>query len=708
MDTEQFIGQQIDRYIIVNHIARGGMADVYLAEDIDLKRKVALKVMLEMLAADPQFVQRFRREAQTVAQLDHPNIVQVYSTGLTPSKQPYIAMQFIEGGSLQEKLEQLDARGKLLTTEQALNITRQLALALGVAHDAHIVHRDLKPSNVLIRPDGTPVLVDLGIVAVRGGDKLTQTGSLIGTPSYMSPDQVRGLPLDGRSDLYSLGIILYEMLSGTRPFMAEEPIAVLHKQVYEEHVSLQRRRPDLSPATIKIVDTCLKKDPEERYKNAEELVQAIDQAIQAEGASGPDPRAIQVLTHLHDSSLISRQQFVRVPTEEHYPQPYPPRSRPQPRPQPVPQPSDRRTVPPWVIVTLLVIVAVVALVLGMELFGGDEVTPIASTVSLPPTDTPPPVVAEVVTQTVIIEVPVTTTIEPTTPPTDTPEPTATGTQPPTNTPEPTPTEDTSTLPQTLIGQDGLEMRLVPAGEFIMGSTSSEVDQAVSMCRQNPDGDLCARTEFTSEMPQHLVFISDFYMDVTEITNDQYRTCVSAGACDPPDPGSGRYRRSEYYDRPQFGDYPVVWVSWFDAQDYCAWAGERLPTEAEWEKAARGEDGRVYPWGNEFSNDRANTQDRGTEVIFQVGQFPTGASIYGIQDLAGNVWEYVADWLDPNYYFDSTDRDPQGPASSPTGMRVLRSGSYANFKHYARAANRGAVTPDSSTQFRGIRCVMDAP
>jgi serine/threonine protein kinase len=135
METRQLIGQQIDRYLILDHIARGGMADVYLAEDVDLKREVALKVMLEVLAQDPLFVQRFRREARTVARLDHPNIVQVYSTGLTPTNQPYIAMQYIRGGSLREKLEELAARGKLLTAEQALNIVRQVALALGVAHD---------------------------------------------------------------------------------------------------------------------------------------------------------------------------------------------------------------------------------------------------------------------------------------------------------------------------------------------------------------------------------------------------------------------------------------------------------------------------------------------------------------------------------------------------------------------------------------------
>jgi len=424
LSKNQLVGQ----YRIISHIARGGMADVYLAEDIDLKRKVALKVMLDFLAEDPQFVQRFRREAQTVAKLEHPNIVQVYSTGLTSTNQPYIAMQYIEGGSLQTKLEQLEARGKLLTTVQALNITRQLALALDVAHNAGIVHRDLKPSNVLVRPDGTPVLVDLGIVLVGGGSKLTQTGSLIGTPSYMSPDQIRDLPLDGRSDLYSLGIILYEMLTGRRPFDAEETIAVLHKQVYEEPIPIYRLRTDLSLQSQAIVETCLKKEREERYPTAADLVQAIDQAFLAEGVLGPDTRATQVLTTLHDSSLISRQKVVRVPTEEK------PTIKRGMRP--------RRKIPAWLITTLFVLAAV-SLFFGYQLFRGDSDPP-TTTVAIAPTPNETAVLAMTIVarstidsqETAVALAKITEEPEATTTPTpsDTPIPTDTAT--PTDTPSP--------------------------------------------------------------------------------------------------------------------------------------------------------------------------------------------------------------------------------------------------------------------------------
>ncbi|MAT99785.1 MAG: hypothetical protein CL608_21810 [Anaerolineaceae bacterium] len=350
MDTERLLGHKIDQYKIEQHVARGGMADVYLAKDEDLERHVAFKVMLDTLATDDQFVRRFRREARTVARLDHPNIVQVYSTGQTPLGQPYIAMQYIPGGSLREKLEELAERNKLLTTEQVLNIMRQLAVALGIAHQAQVIHRDLKPGNILIRPDGTPVLVDLGIAAVQSGAKLTHTGGFVGTPAYMSPEQFRGLPLDGRSDLYSLGIIFYELFAGNRPFDAEDITAIMYKHVHEEPVPLHRLRPDLTPQTLSIVETLLKKEPEQRFQTADALVAAIDRAIAAEGGFGPNPQATQVLTRLDDGSLISRGGTLRVASTARTSLPHI-----------ADQPAGRR-IPLWVIISVIILVGGLAAV----------------------------------------------------------------------------------------------------------------------------------------------------------------------------------------------------------------------------------------------------------------------------------------------------------------------------------------------------------
>lgn len=285
-DPQTLVGQQIGQYAIRKHIARGGMADVYLAHDVDLQRPVALKIMLAALAADEEFVARFRREARTVAQLHHPNIIQVYNIGLTQEGRPYIAMQFVDGGSLRDVLRDLGQQGKLMPTGQALAIIRQMADALSEAHQAGIVHRDIKPNNILLRTDGTPILVDLGIAAVQSGPKLTRTGSLIGTPHYMSPEQARGQATDARSDIYSLGVVLYEMLVGRPPFTAEEPMAVLHAHVYEQPVPVGHMRPDLSPQTQQLVDICLQKDPNHRFQTAAELLAFTDQALEAEGAGG--------------------------------------------------------------------------------------------------------------------------------------------------------------------------------------------------------------------------------------------------------------------------------------------------------------------------------------------------------------------------------------------------------------------------------------
>ncbi|MEJ2750740.1 MAG: protein kinase, partial [Anaerolineae bacterium] len=272
-DPGALIGQQIDQYRIERHIARGGMADVYLARDVELQRHVALKLMLDSLAQDPNLLGRFEREAKAAAGLNHPNVIQIYSAGFSRTGQPYLAMQYVRGGSLQQKLQELAAAGQRMATNEALNLARQVASALDAIHQAGIVHRDLKPSNILLRPNGTPIVSDLGIAAVRSAaTRLTRTGLVLGTPNYMSPEQGLGKPVDGRADLYALGIILYEMLAGQVPFAAD---------------SLHELRPDLSPATYTVVANCLQKAPEDRYATAADLATALDAAIAYE-AGGSD------------------------------------------------------------------------------------------------------------------------------------------------------------------------------------------------------------------------------------------------------------------------------------------------------------------------------------------------------------------------------------------------------------------------------------
>ena len=311
MDPNELVGQQIDRYLIKEHIDRGGMADVYLAYEADLDRYAAFKVILPAYAHDKELLARFDREGQSTAHIIHPNVIQVYATGITPSNQPYLAMEYCERGTLENWLDKVAAESTLLPTSVALALVRQIADALRVVHSTGIVHRDLKPSNILLRRDGTPVLTDLGIAATRVGTRLTQTGSLLGTAQYMSPEQASGKPVDGRSDLYSLGIILYELLAGRRPFDAEESLAVLHKQIYEEPPKLQSVRPGLSGQLYAIVQRSMQKDPNKRFQNAQELVLALDQVLDALGVTEEVSSPGIWRPFIAGTGLLSRQQVLR-------------------------------------------------------------------------------------------------------------------------------------------------------------------------------------------------------------------------------------------------------------------------------------------------------------------------------------------------------------------------------------------------------------
>ncbi len=284
MQPEDLIGKKIDNYVVLKHLARGGMADVYLAKNVRLQRDVALKILLPSYVEDKAFAERFQREAQAMAQLEHTNIVRIYDTGITHDGRPYIAMQYVAGGTLESLLAELEAQQRVMSAPLALAMARQVASALQAAHVAGVVHRDLKPSNVLLDEHGKPLLTDLGIAFVPSDQRLTRTDVFLGTPNYMSPEQGKGVPLDSRSDIYSLGVVLYEMLAGRRPFQGDTHYALIHQHVSELPPPLGKIRPNLSRTTLQVVDRSLEKDPVRRYQSAGEMVGALDKALVAEGA----------------------------------------------------------------------------------------------------------------------------------------------------------------------------------------------------------------------------------------------------------------------------------------------------------------------------------------------------------------------------------------------------------------------------------------
>lgn len=314
---------------------------------------------------------------------------------------------------------------------------------------------------------------------------------------------------------------------------------------------------------------------------------------------------------------------------------------------------------------------VIVMVFGYRYFNGalGFIQPPTATVVavLPPTDT----LAAVPTATISAQTPTTA-------------PTATLTL--TQTPAPLPTATpTPQIAETLVSaKDNMPLRLVPAGEFQMGSKGGLADEA----------------------PAHPVELSAFYMDLHEVTNKMYMGCVADGGCTDPVKRSSA-EHAVYYGIQDYYDYPVIRVTWFQAQAYCTWAGRRLPTEAEWEKAARGADGRIFPWGDEApTGKRANFgKIVGDTVVTDNVKIITGASPYGLMEMAGNVWEWVADWYNKTFYASSPATNPTGPENGKE--RVLRGGSFASGPDTLRTARRNYADPSYSDQATGFRCAVSA-
>ncbi|HXM86515.1 MAG TPA: protein kinase [Solirubrobacteraceae bacterium] len=272
------------RYRLDAQIGRGGMSAVYRAFDIVLERPVAIKVMHREIASDSDQLERFRREARSVARLSHPHIVTVIDAGEEPaddgSSTPYIVLEYVDG----ETLKQLIRRQGPLDSPQAIAYAIELTRALGAAHERMIVHRDVKPQNVLIGDEGGAKITDFGIARTLTEEGLTVAGRVLGTTDYVSPEQALGQPVTGQSDLYSLGIVLYEMLTGEVPFTGETPVAVAMRHVREQVPDVQRLRPDVSAATASVIDRAVAKDLDWRYADADSMAAALEDVLAIEAA----------------------------------------------------------------------------------------------------------------------------------------------------------------------------------------------------------------------------------------------------------------------------------------------------------------------------------------------------------------------------------------------------------------------------------------
>jgi serine/threonine-protein kinase len=354
------------RYRVVRKLGSGGMADVYLAEDEELGRRVAIKILNDRHANDEQFVERFRREAKNAAGLSHPNIVSIYDRGEAEGTY-YIAMEYLDGRSLKELVV---ARGPLPIAD-AIAFTRQVLTALRFAHKKGVVHRDIKPHNVMADADGRLKVTDFGI-ARAGASQMTEAGSIIGTAQYLSPEQARGAAVDQRSDLYSIGVVLYEMLTGTVPFTGETPVEIAMRHLSDTPQPPSTKRPEIPPDLDMIVLRALAKNPDDRFQTAEEMDAELERV--AGGGAVTAETADAATAVLSGTALAAAAPTMVTPPRR------PARAAARPSYRYTDAPARRRPFWPWLLALLLVVLAGIA---GWYAYGKIQSSLSGSGVSVP-------------------------------------------------------------------------------------------------------------------------------------------------------------------------------------------------------------------------------------------------------------------------------------------------------------------------------------
>src|SRR5215203_3577259 len=339
-----------DRYDVGRPLGSGGMGEVFLARDRVLGRDVALKVLRKQFAGDEEFAERFKREAMSAASLSHPNIVQVYDRGETEEGSSYIAMEYVPGGTLKEKI----LGDGPLGTREAAALGAQVAAALGAAHDRGMVHRDIKPQNVLLTDRGDAKVADFGIARAGSSVTISRTGSVLGTAGYMSPEQALGKSATPKSDLYSLGVVLYEALTGELPYTADNPIAVSMKHVNQPVRSPREIDPTIPEGMNALVTRLMAKNPEDRYEDADELADDLRRVNR-----GLEPVAAGAARMQRP-----RPQRTAVPPQN--------LTRETQRPRPVPAPTRRRRGLPWLLFALAAILFALGVLGGLQAVLGPE------------------------------------------------------------------------------------------------------------------------------------------------------------------------------------------------------------------------------------------------------------------------------------------------------------------------------------------------
>jgi formylglycine-generating enzyme required for sulfatase activity len=661
------------------------MAVVYKAYDTRLERDVALKLIRTEAIPQEQherLIHRFEREARSMAKMRHPNIMQIFDYGEVNGT-PYLVMEYLPGGTLKQYT------GSPMDYRQAARLLAPIADALSFAHQLGIIHRDVKPSNIIISQTGIPLLSDFGIAKLLEDQdaSLTNTGFGVGTPQYMAPEQWQN-QICPQTDIYALAIIFYELITGQKPYSADTPAAIAIQQVTEPLVRPRTYVADLPESVEKVLFKALSLDPQNRHPEMRLFASELA-SIAIGNLQKPDYPEAKTQT----DEELTFDPFEEQPTFDQL----------EDKPSPPSKTSNKtHVIRIWQIVLIasLVLICIAGTVFGafklVGIFMPDQVTEGLAVLEsdgnkaeAPESQTTHqihhgenPALSPTSAEPITFQEPLTLTA---TPLID-------------NTPTPTLRIGSSTTRDA----DGMLMMYVPAGSFVMGSAQNDPDA------------------FSHEKPQHEVYQDVFWMDAYEVSNAMFAAFVSQTDYRTLAERQGfSYMYDDSYKwipidginwRNPMGPetyaddmLPVVHVSYDDATVYCQWAGGRLPTEAEWEKAARGEDGRTYPWGNTFDPDKLHHYSSSGPV--SVDLFPQGKSPYGIYQMAGNAFEWTKDWYRSDYYGISTRENPTGPSAGE--YRAIRGGSWNNSQKNVRAAHRDYSMPNYMNHLLGFRCVMDA-
>jgi serine/threonine protein kinase len=528
-------------------LGTGGFAVVFRVRDLDLKRTLAVKVLNPDIITSPKVRERFEREAETIAHLSHPNIIPLHFVGRR-EELLYLAMPCVEGGTLADRMKS----SGMLPAGETVRIVTEVASALEYAHSRGVVHRDVKPQNVLLDSDtGRCLVTDFGIARTEHATSLTSSGFIVGTPAYLSPEQLNGDHGDNRSDIYALGVMAYEMLTGRLPFEGPTPTAILMRRLEGPPTPVSSLRTDVPPSLDRVIAKCLELESADRLQSAAGILAMLDAGLQG----GTEPMA-------PSGSSRARPRF-----------------------------STQKL--GWLGI-LLVAAAGGALVLSRQF------RQVAATSSLH-------AVSDLVP--------------------------------------------------------------IPAGEYLIGSDTGPAN---------------AR-------PAHQVRLSAFAVGRHEVTVREYGEFVRATHEAPPWVGT-----------PSDSSLPVTRVVWSATDKYCHWRdpdGGRLPTEEEWEAAARGVAGRATPWSEQRTGPRANLASAKLGAVAPPGSFPLGDSPEGVEDLLGNVWEWTS----------SAMTAYPGGAALPDSLRryrVIRGGAFDTPDRVATTWFRGFNRPDAPAielATTGFRC-----